>query len=332
MARPVGAVAPGLHRPQAGEHRVVWWDPSVLRLGVQESVGLAQQKLLTSDESGARSEQGVRAHAEWQAERAQLREQAGAPSVRVATATELAVRFVDGSFTGRMGVDAISQTVAMALRLTESVMVEDTAAPRAPRKFPKHRAATADQPMDKAADDVLPLAQMPDAPGEAGRSADQAAGESPAPDEGPRPRGPRFGTLVHAVLASVDLDAARLDVQALAELHGRLLGASAEEVTGAVDAAARALAHPLLRRAASAAREGRCRRETPVTARLEDGSLIEGVVDAAFLEDGAWTVVDFKTDADVAGRLDEYRRQVALYAWAIAQATGLPARGVLLRV
>src|SRR5206468_7075701 len=240
--------------PQAGEHRVVWWDPSVLRLGVQESVGLAQQKLLTSDESGARSEQGVRAHADWQAERSRLRAQAGEPSVRVATATELAAP--EGT---------------IALQLAETVTVEDAA----------------------------------------------------APGEGVRPRGPRFGILVHAVLASVDLDADRPGVQALAELHGRLLGAGEEEVTATVDAAVRALAHPLLRRAA---RAGRCRREAPVTARLEDGSLMEGIVDAAFLEDGTWTVVDFKTDADVAGRLDEYRGQVALYAWAIAQATGLPAR------
>ena len=60
--------------------------------------------------------------------------------------------------------------------------------------------------------------------------------------------------------------------------------------------------------------------------------VVEGVVDAAFLEDGVWTVVDFKTDVEIAGRLDEYRRQVALYAAAIARATGAPARAVLLQI
>jgi len=61
--------------------------------------------------------------------------------------------------------------------------------------------------------------------------------------------------------------------------------------------------------------------------------VVEGVVDAAFLEDGAgWTVVDFKTDVEIAGRLEEYRRQVGLYAEAVRRATGVPARGVLLRV
>jgi len=60
---------------------------------------------------------------------------------------------------------------------------------------------------------------------------------------------------------------------------------------------------------------------------------VEGVIDAAFLEDGeGWTVVDFKTDVEIAGRLEEYRGQVALYAEAVGQATGMRARGVLLRV
>ena len=118
-----------------------------------------------------------------------------------------------------------------------------------------------------------------------------------------------------------------------AGLQGRLLGATTEEIAAAAEAAERTLAHPLMRRAAAAARAGRCGRETPVLLALEDGVIVEGVVDAAFLEDGAgWTVVDFKTDVEIAGRLEEYRRQVALYARAIAQATGRPARGVLLRV
>jgi len=92
------------------------------------------------------------------------------------------------------------------------------------------------------------------------------------------------------------------------------------------------LAHPLLRRAAVAARAGRCRRECPVTIRLDDGVLVEGVIDAAFVEDGGWAVVDFKTDVEIGGRLEEYRRQVGVYAEAVGRATGVRARGVLLRV
>jgi ATP-dependent exoDNAse (exonuclease V) beta subunit len=43
--------------------------------------------------------------------------------------------------------------------------------------------------------------------------------------------------------------------------------------------------------------------------------------------------VDYKTDRELAAAgEDRYRRQVALYASAIAQATGLPASGVLIRI
>jgi ATP-dependent exoDNAse (exonuclease V) beta subunit len=56
-------------------------------------------------------------------------------------------------------------------------------------------------------------------------------------------------------------------------------------------------------------------------------------VDLAFEEAGEWTVVDYKTDRELAAAgEDEYRRQVALYAAAIAQATGRPTHGVLIRV
>ena len=61
--------------------------------------------------------------------------------------------------------------------------------------------------------------------------------------------------------------------------------------------------------------------------------MLEGVVDLAFEEHGAWTVVDYKTDREILADGDaRYRRQVALYASAIAQATGQPATGVLVQL
>ena len=63
-----------------------------------------------------------------------------------------------------------------------------------------------------------------------------------------------------------------------------------------------------------------------------DGVVVEGVVDAAFVDAHGWTVVDFKTDVEVAGRLQEYRRQVASYAEGVGRATGARVRGVLLRI
>ena len=84
----------------------------------------------------------------------------------------------------------------------------------------------------------------------------------------------------------------------------------------------RLFAHGLLARARVADARGACRRETPVTCLLPDGTMLEGVVDLAFEEAGAWTVVDYKTDREIlADGEARYRRQVALYASAIAQAT-----------
>jgi ATP-dependent exoDNAse (exonuclease V) beta subunit len=265
VAKPKGSVAPGLHRPEVGSHRVVWWDPSVLALNVPESLGLRQERLLHADESRRSEEAGIRAHAAWQEVRAAVRAQGGTESVRVVTATERARE-----------PNAAAVEVAIG-----PIEVEAVAHDR------------------------------------------------------PRPHGKRFGTLVHNLLAAVELDAGSDAVRAQAVLEGRVLGAPDDEVGAATETVVEALAHPLLKRAAAAARAGRCRRETPIALQLEDGILVEGVADAAFYEEvpePAWTVVDFKTDVEIAGRLDEYRRQVGLYARAIAHSTGRPARGVLLRV
>jgi ATP-dependent exoDNAse (exonuclease V) beta subunit len=194
---------------------------------------------------------------------------------------------------------------------------------------------------------------------QAARSARLAAGATPsfavatvtalAAEPGPTPRGvgfatvlesrdartggARFGSLVHAVLAAVPLDASAEALRTNAALQGRLVDATPEEVAAAALAAERTLAHPVLRRAA---RSSSLRRETPVLLRRDDGRLAEGVVDLAFREEtdaGArWTVVDWKTDRELGDRRATYERQVALYAEAIARATGEPAEGMLLVV
>jgi ATP-dependent exoDNAse (exonuclease V) beta subunit len=143
--------------------------------------------------------------------------------------------------------------------------------------------------------------------------------------------GARFGSLVHALLADVPFD----DETALSQLslaHGRVLGASADEVTEATAVVARALAHPLMRRAAEAARHGQCYREVPVTYTLGAGRLIEGTADLAFEDNEGYIVVDFKTDRELDGALDRYCRQLQIYVAAVAAATGRAARGVLLRM
>jgi ATP-dependent helicase/nuclease subunit A len=141
--------------------------------------------------------------------------------------------------------------------------------------------------------------------------------------------GKRFGALVHAVLRDVALDATREAVRKTTELNARVLGASVEEAEAAGAAVQSALAHPVFARARAAPRR---HREYPVTLRLEDGKMMEGVVDLAFVEDGAWVVVDFKTDADGAERRTQYQRQLRWYAYALTRLTGMESRAVLLGI
>jgi ATP-dependent exoDNAse (exonuclease V) beta subunit len=147
-----------------------------------------------------------------------------------------------------------------------------------------------------------------------------------------RRSGAGLGALVHAVLAAAPFDAGRSDLESLAEVEARLAGLDQHDARAAAATAERVLRHDLLRRAASADARGACRRETPVTLTLEDGTILEGIVDLAFEDEGVWTVIDYKTDRELETGEDAYRRQIAIYAAAIERATGAPARGMLVRV
>jgi ATP-dependent exoDNAse (exonuclease V) beta subunit len=148
-----------------------------------------------------------------------------------------------------------------------------------------------------------------------------------------RPGGPSFGVLVHAVLAQAPFDATSSVLKDIAALEGRLMGVATDAAAAAARIAERVFAHDLLARARRASARGACRRESPVACVLPNGTLVEGIVDLAFEEDGRWTVVDYKTDRELAAAgEDRYRLQVALYASAIARATGRSVSGVLVRV
>jgi ATP-dependent exoDNAse (exonuclease V) beta subunit len=144
--------------------------------------------------------------------------------------------------------------------------------------------------------------------------------------------GQAFGLLVHEIMALVPLDADRSRVTAVATAQAQLLGLTAADVEAAVHKVQRLLQHDLMQRARAADERGECRRETPVTC-LVDDTVVEGVVDLAFLDGDVWHVVDFKTDREIsAAGSGRYERQVRLYAAAIAQAMGTPARPYLLRI
>jgi ATP-dependent exoDNAse (exonuclease V) beta subunit len=153
----------------------------------------------------------------------------------------------------------------------------------------------------------------------------------------PRPSGKRFGILVHAVLASLPLDAADEEVKDLAALHAKLFAASEEERNAAAAIASSLVKHPRWQAARAASAAGRrVWREAPVVLRLDarDSAthVMDGQVDLAYETDTGWVVVDFKTDIEIAAAQDTYRQQVAFYVDAVARATGQPATGVLLRV
>jgi ATP-dependent exoDNAse (exonuclease V) beta subunit len=267
-------VAPGAHRPQAGDHCVVWWDPARLRLDARETMGLRQHRLLTADKGEREASQGAREYEQWK-ERHGATLAAGAKATyTVVAATELAQRMAErGERPGWLGDP-------------ERIAIERVA-----------RAAA-------------------------------------------RPQGVRFGTLVHAVLSRVAVDADASAIAEAARFFARMLGADGLETAAACDAVAAALGSPLMKAATAAG--ARLRRECALTMRIEDGDThgglaVEGVVDLAFPEPIAgggerWVVVDFKTDADIARRLDEYRLQLLLYLRAIGESTGAPARGVLMCV
>ena len=150
----------------------------------------------------------------------------------------------------------------------------------------------------------------------------------------PRPSGPRFGALVHAVLAVVRLeDATGLD--SVAATQARLLGATSDETAGAIQVVEAVMDHELWRAARAVAAAGGADapvwRETAVT--LTEGDLlIEGVVDLAYEYEGRVVVLDFKTDRAEGPILSGYVRQVSAYARAIGLVLGKPTRAILLQV
>jgi ATP-dependent exoDNAse (exonuclease V) beta subunit len=167
---------------------------------------------------------------------------------------------------------------------------------------------------------------------------DQALLERPVADDitvlqlpgaADRPRGAGFGTLVHAVLATVTLDAADDVVARTAHTQARIINASAAEAAAAATVASAVLRHDLLARARASAV---VMRETPVSWLNDDGTLIEGVLDLAFHEGETTVVVDFKTDHELSAGESRYRAQLRQYVHAVARATGRRATGILFRI
>lgn len=209
------------------------------------------------------------------------------------------------------------------IRLADLLAKDDGSSLAAYREWQTARAAAIHQGATPQFD-VFLASQSPDSP-ENAIDVDLEFASKPIA----RPGGRRFGTLVHAILRDIELDAAPEQIAQIAALNARTLGATQEESHAARAAVESALAHPLLIAARSAER---CYREYPITLRLDDDRILEAVIDLAFLAGGRWTIVDFKTDAALDQARAAYQRQLQWYAFAMRRITGTPARAVLLGV
>ncbi len=78
------SVKPGSHRPRAGEHSVVWWDPRALHLGVEETFGIRQEELLAD---GPYASESIAKYSAWQQQRMRALERGGKLSIDIITAS-----------------------------------------------------------------------------------------------------------------------------------------------------------------------------------------------------------------------------------------------------
>ena len=253
-------------RPPA-EYSVVWWDPHALAYHTDSGYGLRQADLIAKDGNPAKVAARLAEYERWRADRATAVAQAGAPSLRIRTATSIAL---DRTFGGGPPLPAV---------------------------------------------EVMDFSRRAE-----------------------RPFGPRFGTLVHATLATVPLDASEAAIAAVAGVQGRILPASGsqryadEEIYAAVEVVSSLLRDALFDRVRQAERAGRCDRELPIAWKAPDGTLIEGTIDLAFEDASGLTVIDFKTDRELSADLERYTRQLAVYCQALGALRNTVARGILAKI
>jgi len=260
---PAYSVAPGVHVPERGEQRVVFWDPGLLEHATPARAGVAQMHLLQSADGSPA-------------------EQRGSPAYRA---------FRERSDAARANASARS--------LTSSSMTQ-------------HAASGVPYPT------TTPFSIV-----------DTGAERSA------RPRGTRFGSLVHALFEHLDYSQREPELARVALGLARMLGADDAERESAVQCVRAALGHAFFEAVRAAAVRGELYRELPVLLRAADGNLFDGVIDLAFVEataaGRALCVVDFKTDVELSDP-SHYATQLGMYADAASQALGLPVRSVLLRV
>ena len=109
--------------------------------------------------------------------------------------------------------------------------------------------------------------------------------------------------------------------EALTKLTARGLLRQKEQAALDLKAISAFMQSPLARRMGQSAQQ---HREWPFTLKVEGGMLLQGVLDACFLEEEGWVLVDFKTDrGEPDDLLNKYTAQMRWYMRALKEITGL---------
>ena len=143
---------------------------------------------------------------------------------------------------------------------------------------------------------------------------------APVASASPGEHGTEWGTVIHMLLEAAMRDP-RADLAALARSACAEYGLWAEAANEAVTTVDVVRRSDLWRRAMSASRrmvEVPFEYALPANGGAKVPTLVRGVIDLAFREDGGWVIVDYKTDAAARERQAEleehYRPQVQSYA------------------
>jgi ATP-dependent helicase/nuclease subunit A len=177
------------------------------------------------------------------------------------------------------------------------------------------------------------------AAGDSGSDAEVSVPADPGAAKGPRDielppwtkgrYGTAVGRAVHAVLQTIDLTTGEGMDQAVA---AQCFAEGVTDFSSVVkDLARSALNSAIVREAATRSPM----RESYVATELDDGTVLEGIVDLMYRDElGQVVIVDYKTDAVPAGalgaRVEFYRPQVRTYRRAVEAAIGIQTRAVLL--
>ena len=158
--------------------------------------------------------------------------------------------------------------------------------------------------------------------------------EKPAFMQDEEPDSTEIGTVTHRFFRLIPLEVFRKEKDYAAALQsilnaltasGRIEPEEAEMIR--IDQAAVFLETELGQRLI---RADHVKREWPFTMRIREDqeTLIQGVIDAAFLEEGAWVLIDYKTDWDTEREsfVARHERQMNWYRTAVERLSGIPVK------